>query len=177
MTQLRMKFFAAAAVALWSVACSQTDAGITTAIKTKLAADDEVKAYQIDVDTKDKVVTLNGTVDTPSARTRANEIARGQKGVSDVVDNINVTAAGPAPMNPDGSPMISDAALTAAVKTKLLADPAVSGLRIDVDSHEGVVTLKGEVRSQEEKDAAVQVARGTSGVRQVDDYLVIARKQ
>ena len=31
MTQLRMKFFAAAAVALWSVACSQTDAVITTA--------------------------------------------------------------------------------------------------------------------------------------------------
>ena len=177
MTQLRMKLFAVAAVALWSVACSQTDAGITAAIKTKLAADDEVKAYQIDVDTKDKVVTLNGTVDTPSARTRANEIARGQKGVSDVVDNINVTAAGPAPMSPDGSSMMSDAALTAAVKTKFLADPVVGGLRIDVDSREGVVILKGEVRSQAEKDAAVQIARETAGVRQVDDYLAIARKQ
>ena len=177
MARERMKWIGVAAFAIWSVACSQTDAGITAAIKTKLAADDQVKAYQIDVDTKDKVVTLNGTVDNPTARTRANEIARAQKGVSDVVDNINVTAAGPAPMNPDGSPMISDAALTAAVKTKFLADPAVSGLRIDVDSREGIVTLKGDVSSQAEKDAAVRIARETSGVRQVDDYLVVTRKQ
>jgi hyperosmotically inducible protein len=172
-----MKWVGVAVLAVWAAACSQTDAGITTAIKSKLAADDQVKAYQIDVDTKDKVVTLNGTVDDPMARTRANEIARTQKGVTDVVDNINVTAAGPAPMNPDGSPMMSDAALTAAVKTKLLADPVVSGLRIDVDSREGVVTLKGDVSSQAEKDAAVQIARETSGVRQVDDYLVVKGKQ
>jgi hyperosmotically inducible periplasmic protein len=177
MKQLRMKLFTVAAVAMWSVACSQTDAGITTAVKSKLAADDEVKAYQIDVDTKDKVVTLNGTVDTATAKTRATEIARMQKGVADVVDNINVTAAGPAPMNPDGTSMISDAAVTSAVKAKLLADSAVAGLKIDVDTREGVVTLKGDVRSQAEKDAAVEIARGTSGVRQVDDYLVITRKQ
>ena len=56
--------FASAAALLFTVACGQTDAGITTAVKTKLAADDTVKAYQVDVDTSNKVVTLRGDVET-----------------------------------------------------------------------------------------------------------------
>ena len=79
MSRLQMKWIAAAVLAIWSVACSQTDAGITTAIKTKLAADDQVKAHQIDVDTKEKVVTLSGTVDNAQAKMRAAEIARAEK--------------------------------------------------------------------------------------------------
>ena len=168
MTRLRMKWIAAAALAIWSVACAQSDAGITTAIKGKMAADDAVKAHQIDVDTKDKVVTLSGAVDTTLAKRRAGDIARSQKGVFQVIDNINVTAAGPAP--------ITDASLTTAVKAKLLADTAVSGLRIDVDTLGGVVTLSGEVRSQTEKDVAVRLARETTGVRDVNDRLVIAAR-
>src|SRR5687768_16243649 len=39
-----------AAGLVMSVACAQSDAGITTAVKSKLAADNDVKAYQIDVD-------------------------------------------------------------------------------------------------------------------------------
>ena len=57
----------AAAIAITAVACSSTDPGLTTAVKSKLAADDTVKAYRIDVDTKDAVVTLNGAVDTAAA--------------------------------------------------------------------------------------------------------------
>lgn len=176
MTQLRMKLVATVALAMWSVACSQTDTGITSAIKSKLAADDEVKAYQIDVDTQDKIVTLSGTVDNARAKTRANEIAQSQKGVASVVDNINVTAAGPG-VSPDSSSMTGDAALTAAVKTKFLADPDVAGLQIDVDSQDGVVTLSGEVKSQAEKDAAVRLARQTTGVRDVNDKLVVTKRQ
>ena len=57
------------------VACSQTDAGITTNVKTKLAADDTVKAYQIDVDTRNGVVTLSGAVETSAAKEQALRIA------------------------------------------------------------------------------------------------------
>ena len=45
---------ASAAVVLASVmivACSQSDPGVTTAVKAKFAADDTVKAYKINVDT------------------------------------------------------------------------------------------------------------------------------
>jgi hyperosmotically inducible periplasmic protein len=167
MTHLRMKWIAAVSLAVWSVACSKSDAGITTAIKTKLAADDQVKAYQIDVDTRDRIVTLSGRVDSAQAKTRAADIARAQEGVSQVVDNIMATEAGPMPMVPDAS-------VTAAVKTALLADTTISGRRIDVDSREGVVTLSGVVRSQAEKEIALQIARDATGVREVRDRLVIA---
>ena len=54
-----------------TVACAQTDAGITTNVKTKLAADDTVKAYQVDVDTRNGVVTLSGDVETSAAKEQA----------------------------------------------------------------------------------------------------------
>jgi hypothetical protein len=84
-----------AVVLAFTVACSQTDAGITTAVKSKLAADDTVKAYKVDVDTQNKVVTLSGDVDTAAQRDQAVLLARNTKGVTDVIDRlrVNPTAA------------------------------------------------------------------------------------
>src|SRR5512134_393859 len=79
------------ALSILPAACSQSDAGITTSVKSKLAADDTVKSYRIDVDTKDRVVTLSGAVDTPAARERAMQLARSTEGVNDVVDRLTVT--------------------------------------------------------------------------------------
>ena len=87
---------AVSAVALaFTLACSQTDAGITTAVKSKLAADDTVKAYKVDVDTHNKVVTLSGEVDNQAQRAHAVMIARNTDGVADVIDElrVNPTAA------------------------------------------------------------------------------------
>lgn len=75
-----------------AVACSQTDAGLTTKVQSQFAADDVVKAYQIDVDTQGSVVTLRGEVDSPAAKARAVQIASATEGVSNVVDELVVTA-------------------------------------------------------------------------------------
>src|SRR5918993_831307 len=82
----------AMALAVATAACSSSDPGITTAVKSKFAADDTVKAYRIDVDTKDRVVTLSGEVDTAPAKARAVELARGVEGVREVVDKTAVVA-------------------------------------------------------------------------------------
>ena len=80
-------FLGAIAVATARTAtCSNADAGITTAVKSRFAEDDTVKAYQIDVDTKDRVMTLKGEVNTSAGRERAGELARTTDGVRDVVD-------------------------------------------------------------------------------------------
>ncbi len=105
----------AVAVAMMTVACAETDPGVTTAVKAKLAADDTVKAYRIDVDTQDKVVTLKGEVDTAAARTRAVELAKGTAGVRDVVDQLTVQAG----VTPPGG--LDD---TAQAKTGEAADKA-----------------------------------------------------
>ena len=85
-------FISAAAIALAAAACGNTDAGITSAVKSKLAADDTVKAYQIDVDTSNHVVTLSGDVESAAAKQHAVMIARNTDGVTDVIDQLRVDA-------------------------------------------------------------------------------------
>lgn len=82
--------FVSAAALVFTAACAQTDAGITTAVKSKLAADDMVKAYQVDVDTSNKVVTLSGDVETAAQKEHAVIIARNTDGVADVIDQLRV---------------------------------------------------------------------------------------
>jgi osmotically-inducible protein OsmY len=62
---------------------------------------------------------------------------------------------------------VEDAALTARVKTRLMADSRVGALDIDVGGQNGIVTLKGSVKDEQEKAAAEEVARGTEGVTDV----------
>jgi hyperosmotically inducible periplasmic protein len=68
---------------------------------------------------------------------------------------------------------IDDATITTRVKTALLNDPAVGGLRIDVDTFKGVVTLSGRVKTKEEEATAIELARKISGVTDVKSTLQI----
>jgi len=68
---------------------------------------------------------------------------------------------------------IDDATVTTRVKTALLNDPDVGGLRIDVDTFKGVVTLSGAVRSTAERDKAIALARRIGGVKDVKTTLQI----
>ena len=86
----RLGSLISAAALVFTVGCGQTDPGITTSVKSKLASDDMVKAYQIDVDTKDHVVTLSGEVDSTAARERAVQIASTTEGVRDVMDRLTL---------------------------------------------------------------------------------------
>lgn len=184
--------------ALLAAGCGQTDAGITTAVKAQLAADDSVPADEINVDTNDGVVTLTGSVHTDVARLRAVEIARDTQGVHGVVDEIHIT---PAPVattgagEPAGDPehgirttdpqwrerdgadaRAGDAAVTTAVRTSLMEDTSLKDLGIDVSTREHVVTLTGTVPSQTEKHRAIELTRETEGVRSVVDRLRVQPK-
>ena len=68
---------------------------------------------------------------------------------------------------------IDDATITTRVKTALLNDPDVGGMRIDVDTFKGVVTLSGAVKSPGERDKAVAIARKITGVTDVKSTLQI----
>jgi hyperosmotically inducible protein len=83
---------------------------------------------------------------------------------------VMLVTAGPAIAQGDA---VADAATTAAVKTKLLADTKVGGLGIDVDTKDNVVTLTGKVRSAAERTEAVRLARTTTGVKDVVSKLVV----
>jgi osmotically-inducible protein OsmY len=68
---------------------------------------------------------------------------------------------------------IDDATITTRVKTSLLNDPEVGGLRIDVDTFKGVVTLSGAVKTPAERDKAIALARKITGVTDVKSTLQI----
>lgn len=68
---------------------------------------------------------------------------------------------------------IDDATITTRVKTSLLNDPDVGGLRIDVDTFKGVVTLSGRVKSSAEETRALALARKISGVTEVKSALQV----
>ncbi len=68
------------------------DAAITAEIKASLVREKELSALQINVDTKDATVTLNGTAPTEQAKARAEEIAKGVKGVVAVNNLLTIKA-------------------------------------------------------------------------------------
>jgi hyperosmotically inducible periplasmic protein len=164
--------FVLAALVSLGVSCTQTtDAGITGMIKTKLAADDAVKASEINVDTANGVVTLTGNVDSQGARDRAVQLAKETSGVRDVKDMIAVRsgsgeADAPEPNRTVGE-HIDDAGISMRVKARLLDDPLVKGLKIDVDTRDGVVFLTGTVSGDAERNRAIELARATEGVKDV----------
>lgn len=66
------------------------DATITAKVNAALAADKDLSAIRIDVDTKDGVVTLTGPAPTPEASAQATKIAKGVKGVTSVNNQLTV---------------------------------------------------------------------------------------
>ena len=68
---------------------------------------------------------------------------------------------------------LDDAMLTARIKARMTADGRISPSRVDVDTLNGDVTLRGEVPTQEEKDAAEEVARRVVGVRGVSNQVIV----
>ena len=83
-------------------ACSSTrtpgtqvdDAAITAAVKAKLAADGDINPFNIDVDTNEGVVTLQGRVEKEEARSKAEQLARETDGVKRVINLVKVGGNG-----------------------------------------------------------------------------------
>lgn len=69
--------------------------------------------------------------------------------------------------------VIDDASITAKVKTALVAEPDLSGLAIDVDTSQNVVTLNGTVATDAARDQAERVAKGVEGVKEVKNNLLV----
>ena len=69
------------------------DATITTKVKAAVLAEPGLKSLQINVDTRDGNVTLNGTVETPALKERAMQVAQAVEGVKSVSDQLVVKAS------------------------------------------------------------------------------------
>ena len=75
----------------------------------------------------------------------------------------------------DASRAVSDAAITASIKTDFLKDPDLSVLKIDVDTKSGVVTLNGLANDESARGRAEKMASSVKGVKEVRNFLVVKR--
>ena len=66
------------------------DAAITTKVKTALFQDPAVSGFDVGVDTFKGQVQLNGFVDTPEQKARAEQLARAVPGVVEVGNKLSV---------------------------------------------------------------------------------------
>lgn len=105
-------------------------------------------------------VLLTGEAPDEATRKKIEDLVKGVPSVKEVVNEIQV--AGNSSLASRGS----DSVITSNVKTRLVNNSKVSPLHVKVVTENGTVYLMGLV-SIEEGDAAVEVARTTSGVIRV----------
>jgi len=74
---------------------------------------------------------------------------------------------------PAGGARLDDATVTSRIQAKYFLDPTIKGRRIQVDTQSGVVTLQGEVASDNERAQALLLARTTEGAERVEDALTV----
>jgi osmotically-inducible protein OsmY len=71
---------------------------------------------------------------------------------------------------------MDDTKITAEVKAKILAEPGLKVLMIDVDTKGGQVTLTGSADSAANVERAKQIASNVQGVKSVDNRLAVSSK-
>lgn len=165
-----------------SGAPEQMSAALVTAkIQAKYFTDPDVKARDVNVSTTNGVVTLTGRVDTEVERQKAVDIARTTEGVTRVENGLVVqppeAVATTGTSIPNSSRVtltpVDDVRITSSIQSKYFLDDLVKGRRINVDTSQGVVTLRGEVTSESERAQALLLARTTEGVQRVEDNLAV----
>jgi hyperosmotically inducible protein len=151
------------------------DLEIRVAILEALAHSRELGGKNIDVKVENRSVTLSGSVETPTQRNGAEQIARAVDGVAGVTNNLAVTNPQAASEPPAASapPADSNADLTKRVEFELYRTNAFNTLTMQVKAEDGAVTLAGTVRSRAEQLLAERVVQSVSGVKKVTNELKV----
>ena len=145
-----------------------SDLWITSATKMKLAADSRTPATEINVDSRDGVVTLFGMVPSEESKSAAAEIARGVSGVKRVENQIEVVSSSKQEMV-----QARDEEIQEGVKKALNDRSDGENNDIGVEVKNGVVRLTGTVPTWQGNLSAVYAARSVTGVRSVRNELKV----
>jgi hyperosmotically inducible protein len=165
-------------------AVERPDVWLTAKVQSKYFVDDLVKLRNIDVETQNATVTLSGAVGSEAERRQALALARTTEGVRDVIDHLKVDPAAAAAnrseaegdsnrLNPVPALKRPDPWITMKVQSQFFLDPEIKGHEINVDTTGGVVSLKGTVENQQQKQQAERIARETEGVTRVNNQLTV----
>lgn len=130
--------------------------------------DAKLEVVSVDWDRDARIAHLRGTVESPTDKQRAHDVAAAAVGTTGRVLNevtlrgINDTTAGDL-----------DSRIESNLKKMIDADSALRERDIDFDVVKGVVTVKGEVNSASEKARVTELVREAAGVKDMANALAI----
>ena len=169
-TIYRLVVIMVAAVALLvlsvPVQASQMDEGIKLSAKESYVFKTFLQNDDIKIQAKDGAVTLTGTVSEESHKSLAQETVANLPSVKSVDNMLEVKGTPPAKN--------SDAWITTKVKTMFLFHRNVSALT-EVNTKDGIVTLRGEAPSQAQKELTTEYAKDVEGVKGVNNQMTVAK--
>ncbi|MDH7482632.1 MAG: BON domain-containing protein [Armatimonadota bacterium] len=112
-------------------------------------------------------VVLMGKVPSLAVKKHAIEIAESVKGVREVICDIHIAPGKP----------IDDVTIANDVAEAISDDPRLTVLNLDVQSHDGVVRIYGEVTNEKQRDLAKEIASAVPGVQQVENHLIVKKAE
>lgn len=136
--------------------------------------------FDFDVEVNGDTAIISGEVEDAIDKELAEQIARGVAGIEQVENRVMVNPDVEVRERADNErtfgDAVSDATITASVKSKLLWNSHTDGLDIKVETRNGNVMLSGTADSDASKDLAARIAENTEGVRDVDNQLRVGAK-
>ena len=170
---------------------SVTSSDIERTVKAKFATDPSIPpGIDVSADASKNEITLSGTVPSETVRNKAVELAKASSPGAVVVDKIDVKPqeVARADYNEDMAKAdrekakalgdsignsADDAYIHSRIVSKLLGNAETPAAKIHVDVKDGVVTLRGEVDSPNQKAEAERLAKSVDGVKRVNDRLKV----
>jgi hyperosmotically inducible protein len=151
-----------------SVGAEIDDGLLSARVAAALLAALSSRSYGFKVEAHQGQIQLSGHGQSEADIERAVSVVRAVSGVKSVENKATVKA-----VDTTVGSTIDDGIITARVKTALLADANVRGLKIGVETQKGEVRLSGAVDTSQQKELATQLARGIDGVRSVSNQLSV----
>lgn len=166
-----------AAVALVSAAllgtgCNKTNDNYKDRVKTALEQAD-LKDVRVTEDASKNTITLGGTLHSDDAKSRAADIAQSNAGPRIVANEISVE-----PVGNEGDARRMESNLDDGIENNYKAVLISKGLdkqHIRYDAKNGVLTLKGSVKSSAQRQEAQELAKNTPNVQQVVNEIQVQR--
>jgi osmotically-inducible protein OsmY len=133
-----------------------TDTTLARALANAIGGDAVLAQQHIHVAVDHDLVTLTGSVNSVTAKARAERLVRGFRGPTEMNDQLVVDA-----------PPRPDADIARDVRQVLDFDKATRKAKVQVEVDDGLVTLRGSNASRHERQLLVASASGVKGVKDV----------
>jgi osmotically-inducible protein OsmY len=136
-----------------------------------------LQSKDVRVDIQGDCAILKGYVDSDLSKSLAEQLALSVKGIDQVINKLVVAPDQwsqnyqEVEVDNAGQHRLSNVTITNKVRSQLLANRVTSGMEIDVETRNRVVTVSGAVNSEAEKVLTYWIVKNTQGVKKVVDKL------